>query len=55
MDATLQAIQENIFSKEGTMEVVPICSAHREAMTIHELQECYNVAKKEQDEEDPGM
>jgi hypothetical protein len=35
------------------MEVVPICNAHRASMTIHELLECYNVTKEENDEEDP--
>ena len=30
-----------------------MCSAHRYSMTVHELLECYNVAKEEQDEEDP--
>jgi hypothetical protein len=30
-----------------------MCSAHRASMTIHELLECYNVSKEEQDEEDP--
>jgi hypothetical protein len=29
-----------------------MCSAHKASMTIHELLECYNVAKEEQDEED---
>jgi hypothetical protein len=36
------------------MEVVPICNAHRAKMIIHELLECYNVAKEENDEEDNG-
>jgi hypothetical protein len=36
------------------MEVVPVCNAHRASMTIHELLECYNVSKEEQDEEDTG-
>jgi hypothetical protein len=35
------------------MEVVPICSVHRANMIVHELLECYNVAKEEHDEEDP--
>jgi hypothetical protein len=42
-----------IFSEEGMMEVVPVCSAHRAKMIVHELLECYNVAKEEHDEEDP--
>jgi hypothetical protein len=35
------------------MEVVPMCSAHIASMIVHELLECYNVAKEEQDDEDP--
>jgi hypothetical protein len=35
------------------MELVPLCSAHKATMTIHELLECYDVAKEEYDEEDP--
>jgi len=35
------------------MEVVQVCSVHIMTMTIHELFECYNVAKEEHDEEDP--
>jgi len=35
------------------MEVVPMCSAHRAYMIVHELLECYNVAKDEQYDEDP--
>jgi hypothetical protein len=53
LDATLQAIRTKIFLEEGPMEVVPMCSAHRASMIVHELLECYNVAKEEQDEEDP--
>jgi hypothetical protein len=48
----LQAIRTKIFLEEGTMEVVPMCSAQA-SMIVHELLECYNVAKEEQDEEDP--
>jgi hypothetical protein len=33
--------------------VVPVCNVHRASMTVHELLECYNVAKEEQDEEYP--
>jgi hypothetical protein len=33
--------------------VVLVCSAHKASMTVHELMECYNVAKEENDEEDP--
>jgi hypothetical protein len=53
VDAALQVISSNIFSKEGSMEVVPICSAHKSYMVVHELLECYNVVKEEQDKEDP--
>ena len=53
LDATLQAIRTKIFLEEGLMEVVPMCSVHRDSMTIHELLECYNVAKEEHNEEDP--
>jgi hypothetical protein len=52
IDAVLQDIQNNIFSEKGSMEVVPLCSAHRANMIVHELLECYNVAKEEQDEDD---
>ena len=30
-----------------------MCSAHRASMIVHELLECYNVAKEEQSEADP--
>jgi hypothetical protein len=53
IDVALHSIRNNIFSEEGSMDVVPLCSAHRASMTIHELQECYNVAKEDHDEEDP--
>jgi hypothetical protein len=33
--------------------VVPVCSVHKANMIFHELLECYNVAKEEQDEEYP--
>jgi hypothetical protein len=35
------------------MDVVPMCSLHRDSMMVHEILECYNVGKKYQDEEDP--
>jgi hypothetical protein len=54
IDATLLVILTKILSKEGSMEVVPICSTHRNSMTVHELLECYNVVKEEHDEEDPS-
>jgi hypothetical protein len=53
VDATLQAIRTRVFSEEGSMDVVPVCSVHRTSMTVHELLECYNVAQEDQDEEDP--
>jgi hypothetical protein len=53
IDANLQAIRNNIFSEEGLMEVVPVCSAHRTSMKVHELLECYKVVQEDQDEEDP--
>jgi hypothetical protein len=53
IDVVLQAIQSNIILEEGTMEVVSMCSVHRANINVHELLECYNVAKEEQDEEDP--
>jgi len=52
VDAALQVIRTNIFSEEELMEVVRMCSAHKTLMIVHELLECYNVVKKEQDEED---
>jgi hypothetical protein len=30
-----------------------VCSAHRATTTIHELLECYIVAKEERDKDDP--
>jgi hypothetical protein len=53
IDETLQAIQSKIFLEEGTMDVVSVCSAHGFNINVHELLECYNVAKEEQDEDDP--
>jgi hypothetical protein len=35
------------------MEVVPICNAHRAAMTVHDLLECYNIVEEEHNEKDP--
>jgi hypothetical protein len=35
------------------MDVVPVCSVHRASMTVHEILECYNVSKEDQDEEYP--
>jgi hypothetical protein len=53
LDAVLQVIINKIFSEEGSMEVVRMCTGHRASMIVHELLECYNVAKEEHDEEDP--
>jgi hypothetical protein len=53
IDAALQIIRCNIFMEEEHIEIVHMCSAHRESATIHELLECYNVAKEYQEEEDP--
>jgi hypothetical protein len=53
LDAPLQAIRTKIFLEDGLMEVVSMCSAHITSMIVHELLECYNVVKEEQDEEDP--
>jgi hypothetical protein len=53
IDVVLQAIQTMILSKEGSMEVVPVCSAHIVTMIVDELLECYNVDKEEHDEEYP--
>jgi hypothetical protein len=53
IDAMLQSIRTKIFLEEGSTEMVPLCNAHRANMIVHELLECYNVAKKEHDEEDP--
>jgi hypothetical protein len=53
VDASLQVIRTKIFSEEDPMEVVSMCSAHRDSMIVHELMECYSVVKEENDEEDP--
>jgi hypothetical protein len=36
------------------MDLVNECSAHRDYMIFHELLECSNVSKEDQDEEDVG-
>jgi len=46
VDAALQFIWTKIFSKEGSREVVPVCSAQEDSMIVHEFLECYNVAKE---------
>ena len=53
MDATLQYIRIKIFLEEEHMKVVPAYNVHRALMISHELLECYNVSKEEQDEEYP--
>jgi hypothetical protein len=35
------------------IEIVLACIAHRESETVHELLECYNVTKEDEEEEDP--
>jgi hypothetical protein len=37
IDVALYAIRTKIFSGEGSMEVVPIYDAHRDAMIVHDL------------------
>jgi hypothetical protein len=49
----LQEIEIKILSEEGPMDMVPMCSAHKANMVVHELLECYNVSKEEYDEEYP--
>jgi len=44
--ASLQAIRNNIFSVEGLMDIVPVSSAYRSSMIVHEIMECYNVGKE---------
>jgi hypothetical protein len=34
------------------MELVPVCGMHRAVMIVHELLECYYVAKEEPNEND---
>jgi hypothetical protein len=46
VNATLQAIRNNIFLVEGLMDVVPVCSVYRVFVTFHEILEFYNVAKE---------
>jgi hypothetical protein len=53
IDATLKDNRTKVFSEEGLMEVVLVCDAHRVAMIVHELLDCYNIEKEEHDEEDP--
>jgi hypothetical protein len=55
VDVALQDIQTKILSEEGLMEVVLVCNVHRVDMIVHELLECYNVSKEEQNEDIPGM
>jgi hypothetical protein len=53
IDVAFQAIRNNIFSGQGPMDVVHVCSAHRASMIVHEILEHYNVGKEDQDEEHP--
>jgi hypothetical protein len=53
VDEYLMAIRNIIFSVETVVDVVPVCSEHRDSMTVHEIMECYKVGKEYQDEEDP--
>jgi len=39
--------------EEEMMEVIPVCSEHRDKMIVCDILEFYNVAKEEYDEEDP--
>jgi hypothetical protein len=48
----LQAIRNNIFLVEGPVDVVPVCSTHRASVKVHQILECYNFSKEDQDEED---
>jgi hypothetical protein len=43
VDVALQVIINNFFMEEGQIEIVHMCSVHRETMIVHELLECYNV------------
>jgi hypothetical protein len=54
IDSTLQVIKNNIFSAEDSIELVPVCSAHRYSVTVEEVLHCYNVVEEDQEEdEDP--
>jgi hypothetical protein len=53
IDAVLQVIRAKIFLEEEMMEVILVCNEHRAKMVVCNILECYNVAKKEYDEEDP--
>ena len=46
-------LDTRFLSEVETMEVVPMCSAHRYFVIVHEILECYNFAKEYRDEEDP--
>ena len=51
IDSSLQAIKNNKFSSEDSIELVPVCSVHRYSMTVEEVFHCYNVAKEDQEED----
>jgi hypothetical protein len=44
VDVALQSIRTMVFSEEGSMDVVPMCSVNRTSMKFHKLMEFYNVA-----------
>jgi len=52
IDTTLKEIQTKIFLEVEMMEIVPICSDHKDKMTVKKILECYNVTKEEYEEED---
>jgi hypothetical protein len=53
IDAAVQVIIGKKFMDKVQVEIVPICSAHRESMPFHKLLECYNVTEEDQEKEDP--
>jgi hypothetical protein len=52
VDTTLQVIKDKIFASEDSIELVPVCSAHRSSVTVREVLECYNVIGEDQEDED---
>jgi hypothetical protein len=53
IQAYLQAIQTNIFSKVESVEEEPLGTTHKANLIVHKLLECYNVTEEEYDEGDP--
>jgi hypothetical protein len=51
VDVALQFIRGKKFMEEGEVEIIPTYSVHKEFLTVHELLECYNVTKEEEEEE----